>query len=166
MGVTLVPFAYANGRVVSYTTKTAGPYEVGLGTIPRTPVVGNLHLSLRVQDASTSGAISAASVTVVGVGPANGSNVGPIAATPDLLSPSFYDVNLRVDRVGAWEFTVEVSGSLGDSSAVFDLQVRTVNPLPGIITVVVLVAFLIILGLSLRAYLRERRLGQRRRKAR
>ncbi len=129
-------------------------------------MVGNLHLSLRVEDASTSGPISNAAVTVIGIGPPEGSDVGPIAAVPDPLSPSFYDVNLKIDRVGSWEFTVEVSGRLGDAATVFDVDVQTVNPLPGIITMVVLVAFLVILGLSIRAYLHERRVSQRRGRAR
>ena len=40
----------ANGNVTEFVTKTAGPYEVSLGTMPPDPGVGNIHFSVKVSD--------------------------------------------------------------------------------------------------------------------
>ena len=61
--------AHANGRVVRFDLQVAGPYEIALGTIPATPGVGNLHLTVSVADAVTKTYILGADVVVTASGP-------------------------------------------------------------------------------------------------
>ena len=60
-----------------------------------------------------------------------------------------------------------MDGSAGSGDALFTYDVKQVNPIGGIITLLALLAFLIVIGLSMRAFLKERGKGQRvkRRKA-
>ena len=151
---------HANGRVVTFETLEAGPYEISVGTIPKAPSVGAFHITMTVADASTNTYLLDAVVTVTGVGP-NGaaSEIGPLAATASLRDPSFYEANLSVDREGTWVFTIGVAGELGEASADFAVEVRQAAPLVGIASFLALIALLAIVGLSVRAYFRKRRAG-------
>ena len=39
-----------NGRVVSFVSKVTGAYEIAFGTIPGTPSVGNLHITISLTE--------------------------------------------------------------------------------------------------------------------
>ncbi len=148
--------AEANGRVVRYERRVSGPYEIALGTIPDSPSVGNLHLTMTVADASSKATVIGAEITVTGDGPDPASTrIGPQAAQSNLTNPSFYDLNTSVDSEGIWMFMVSVRSELGDAQAEFPVEVRNPSPIAGILTLVVLIALLAILGFSLRAYLKE-----------
>jgi hypothetical protein len=156
---------YANGRVVTFDKRIAGPYEIAVGTIPGTPTVGTLHLTMTVSDLDTSTFVMGADVEVTAVGPdSNSIEIGPIEATPDPTDPAYYDVAAQVDRIGTWMFTVDVSSEQGDASATFPIEVREANPITGIITLIALLAFVAVLGFSVRAFLRERGKGKRQRR--
>ena len=153
----------ANGRVTNLQKKTAGPYEIGLGTIPPSPSVGNLHLALTVTDPSTNTPILDAEVELVGTGPDSSEiEIGPTIAANSTQDPTYYEVNTSVGREGIWLFTTTVTDSDGEHTADFRVEVKNASPIPGILTLVVLVAFLIIFGLSIRASLG----GKRRRRKR
>ena len=157
--------AHANGRVVEFESQIAGPYEVALGTIPNTPAIGNVHLTMTIADASSGTFVMNADIAVSGRGPeANAVEVGPLAARNSPTSPIFYDATASVDREGTWTFTVAVSADLGDAHADFQKEIRKASPLSGIIMLLTLLAFLSILGLSVCIYLRER--GRSRRSSR
>jgi len=159
--------AFANGRVQNFVTQSAGPYTLAIGTIPETPVVGNLHLTISVADESSGAYLLDAEVSVDGTGPgAEAPDLGPIVAEKNPLDPTFYDINTSVDRVGIWKFTIDVSGELGDASTEFEIEVMSVSPIAGILTIVGLVAFLIVLGLSVRAFLKQQRNASGRGRAR
>ena len=156
--------AHANGRVVRLETLRAGPHEVSVGTVPGTPQIGVFHMTMTIADASTKAVLLDADVRITGVGPEGTANeIGPITATASSRDPSFYEANPSVDREGTWVFTIAVASELGESSADFAVEVRQGNPLIGIVTLLALGAFLVIIGLSARAYLRERRAGAERR---
>ncbi len=158
--------AFANGRVLRFDRQVAGPYEVALGTIPDSPTVGALHLTLTITDAKTRKYLLDAVVVVEGAGPESGAAIGPLVAENNLDDPRFYDVNTVVEVEGPWVFTVGIEASLGDAVAEFPIEVRNPSPIAGVATLLVLLAFLAILGVSLRAYFRERRSRRRRRRAR
>jgi hypothetical protein len=158
--------AFANGRVVRFDRQVAGPYEVALGTIPDSPTLGALHMTLTVADTKTQAYLLDAAVVVEGTGPEPGATIGPFTAEKNLDDPRFYDVNTVVDVEGAWTVTVRVDASLGEAVAEFPIEVRSASPIAGVATLVVLLAFLTILGISLRAYLRERQGRKKRRRAR
>ena len=154
--------AHANGRVVEFEVQRAGPYEIAVGTIPETPRVGNLHLTLAVTDALSGMYFLTAGITVTGIGPASEAvEIGPLTALNNPGEPAFYDVSTSVDRVGTWNFTVAVSSDLGEASADFPIEVRGSSPMTGIILLVALLAFLSVTGFSIRIYLRERGKGRR-----
>ena len=143
--------AHANGRVVRFDRQVAGAYEIALGTSPPSPGVGNLHLSMIVSDAATKIYVLDADVVVTGKGPEGGSaEIGPIEAQPSLLDTGFYEVNTSVDSEGLWTFTILVSGDLGEASADFTVEVLNTSPIIGLVTLGVLLAFLTVLGLSVR----------------
>ena len=150
--------AFANGRVQNFVTQSAGPYTLAIGTIPETPVVGNLHLTISVADESTGAYLLDAEVSVTGAGPRSEvPDLGPIVAEKNPLDPTFYDINTFADRVGTWKFTIDVSGELGDASTEIEIEVTSISPIAGILTIVGLVAFLLVLGLSVRVFLKQQR---------
>ena len=154
---------YANGRVLEFDKRVAGPYEVEVGKIPSTPGVGALHLTIRVTETATSASMIGADVTVTGVGPESTAvEIGPLIATSDLQAPTFYDVAMQVDRIGSWVFTVAVSAELGNGTADFPIQVTEGSSITGLVTGVALVAFVSVLALAARSFLRERNKGKRR----
>ena len=155
--------AEANGRVTNFQKKIAGPYEIGLGTIPPSPSVGNLHLALTVTDPTTNSPILDANVEIVGAGPDSTEiEIGPTVAANSAQDPTYYEVNTSVSREGIWLFTTTITDDDGQHSTEFQVEVKNASPITGILTLVVLVAFLVIFGLSLRASLG----GKRRRRKR
>ena len=164
--------AYANGRVVEFDRQIAGPYEIALGKIPPSPIVGNLYLSILLTEVESKAPVLGAEVVVSATGPpiegeaspmGDGPEIGPIIVNPDPDPQNYagyYDTEqpIVLDRSGWWTFTVNVdSPDAGKASAQFLVNVTTPNPLIGIITLVALLAFIIVVALAIRMYLRERR---------
>ena len=151
----------AHGGVTEFRKGLAGPYEVAFGTSPRSPSPGSVHVSLRVVDLEQGLAVPDASVAMSGyVLDERGSELDSFGALEaDLYEedPVFWDIDLSVEQVGDWVFTVAVEGDLGEGSVDFDVKVRESNPTTGIITIVVLVAFLSVVALAMRTYLTARR---------
>ena len=153
--------ALANGRVQVFDRRVGGPYEIAVGTIPSTPFVGTLHFTIMVTDVVTDTSVLRPEIVVTGTGPESDAvEIGPITATSDPANPVFNDVATQVDRVGVWSFVISVSGDLGDASAEFPIEVKNSSPLIGIATLAALLGFVIVLGFSFRAYLRERGKGK------
>lgn len=118
-------------------------------------------MSLRVVDLVKGSAVPLATVTLSGqVLGEQGSEIESFeGVVADLYEedPVFWDIDLSVEQVGDWVFTVAVEGDLGEGSADFAVTVRESNPITGIITVVVLVAFLSVVALAMRTYLSARK---------
>lgn len=183
----------ANGRVVEFDRRIAGEYEIALGKIPPSPIVGNFYLSILLTETATETPVLGADVVVTAVGPApvNESGtpidaaqtsatptsasqpnqaesawaetgqpeIGPITVNPDPdweNYPGYYDTEqpIVLDRTGLWMFTVSVEGA---ATADFPVEVTTPNPLTGIITLVALMAFIVVVALAVRMFIRERR---------
>lgn len=166
------PAAQANGRVIEWDLRTAGTYQIGFGKIPRSPVVGNFYLSILITDAASTTPVLGAEVVVSAIGPpAEGEagpasdqpEIGPIVVNPDpdpQNYPGYYDTEqpIVLDRPGMWTFTVSVDRPEADeATAEFPVEVITPNPITGIITLVTLLAFIIVVALAIRMYIRERR---------
>ena len=150
--------ADANGRVTEFTTQMAGPYEVSLGTAPADPKVGRLHLTIRLAEANTGVAITGADVVVTGTGPGVGEpEIGPLEAPSLPSTPADFDLDVEVDREGMWSFRVEVDSSMGPGSTDFILDVTKTNPIFAVISLVLALVLLVIVGLSVRRYLAQRR---------
>ena len=96
-------------------------------------------------------------VLISAIGPGSDSyEIGPLEATNDFKSPMFYDLDTRVDREGEWLFTVDVSGKNGEGTTDFQVVIKNQSPIPGLLTLSILIALLVILGLSFRGYLLQR----------
>ena len=164
--------AHANGRVVEFDRQIVGPFEIALGKIPPSPIVGNLYLSILLTEVESKAPVLGAEVVVSATGPPiegeaspmrNGPEIGPIVVNPDPDPQNYagyYDTEqpIVLDRSGWWTFAVNVdSPDAGKASAQFLVNVTTPNPLIGIITLVALLAFIVVLALAIRMYLRERR---------
>ena len=164
--------AHANGRVVEFDRQIAGPYEIALGKIPPSPIVGNLYLSILLTEALSKAPVLGAEVVVSATGPLiegetspmrDSPEIGPIIVNPDPDPQNYagyYDTELPIllDMPGWWTFTVSVdSPNAGKASAQFLVNATTPNPIIGIVTLVALLAFIIVVALAIRMYLRERR---------
>ncbi len=158
------PPAFANGRVVEFERRLAGKYEIALGKIPATPIVGNLHLTMTITDTTASTPVMGAKVLVSAIGPPSvegadpSMDISPTAAEPDPNDPIYYDVAVNVDRPGVWQFTIQVEADGAEpSTAEFPVEVSTPNPITGIVTLLALVVFIAVIALAVRVYIRERR---------
>ena len=138
----------------------AGPYELLLGTIPDPPIVGEAILILQVADPDTGVRVLDAVVSASPVGPEGPGD--PLTFGPDSYDPTLYEVRAVLENAGPWEITINVSGERGSGSAMFTYDVKRASPIAGLITLATLLAFVTILGLSMRAFLKQRASGQRR----
>ena len=157
--------------MIEWDFRTVGPYQIGFGKIPKSPVVGNFFVSILLTDLASEGRIIGANVVISATGPPDegetspmrdGPEIGPIVVQPDPdpeQFPGYYDSEtIMLDRPGWWTFSVLVdSPSGGKATAEFPVNVTTPNPITGIVTLVALVAFIVVVSLAIRMYIRERR---------
>ena len=159
VGLSAADWVSAHGSGFQLTKQArAGPYELLLGTIPDPPIVGEAILILQVADPDTGVRVQNAVVRAAPVGP-EGPGV-PLAFGPDSYDPTLYEARAFLENEGPWEVTITVSGEDGSGSALFTYDVRRASPIAGIITLATLLAFVTILGLSMRAFLKQRASGQ------
>ena len=148
----------ANGSVRSYEKRSAGTFEIGLGTVPASPSPGVIHFAAYVKDIGTGVRYLNANVRLTASGPGSQDpEIGPEKMPNNLMDPSYYELNTAVDRDGIWFVMIEVSTSDAEASTVFELKVQERNSVLPILTLGALIAFLIILGMSARAWVREYR---------
>ena len=147
---------------------SAGPYNLTIGTIPDPPTVGEAILIIEVTDPDTNERVVGLDVRIVPSGP-EGLEREPdtLYGLVDSYDPTLYETRAELPSAGPWTFNVIVDGQRGSGEAQFSYDVKRVNPIGGIITLVTLIAFLTVIGLSMRAFLKERGKGRRaeRRKA-
>lgn len=105
------------------TNQTVGPYKLQVGIFPGRPRVGNLHLSIIVEDVAGRQALTGATVFVSLAGPAGSTDVGPVEAANTPQNPQFYDVDLLLDMIGSWTLTLEMDSNLGKASMDVPLEV-------------------------------------------
>lgn len=149
--------AQANGRVIDFQRKVAGPYEIALGTLPPSPAPGNLHLTMTITEVASRALVLDAAVTVTGTGPgAAAPDIGPLTAGHTSADTKYYDINTSVDREGTWSFTVAISGKAGDGAAEFQIEVVKSNPLLGLLTLALLLALAVVIALAMRKYFVKR----------
>ena len=123
-------------------SERAGPYELRVGVFPGTPRVGNLHLSIQVKDAALGEVLTGGAVTVTADGPEGATDVGPVAAVTSLDSPQFYDVDILLDAVGRWNFTLDIEGELGAAALEVPLDVSEAEGFSLIFLLAIAIAFL------------------------
>jgi hypothetical protein len=133
----------------------AGPYEVALGVVPDPPAIGEIAMTLAVIELDTRTVVIRADVTMTARGP-DSTVIGPLKVETDTVDPSFYDLRTTLDKEGVWVFTIDVDAPAGPGSADFIIEVKKTSSITGIITLLTLLAFVVILGLSVRAVIGQR----------
>ena len=152
------PQVSANGRVLRFDTQQAGPYQVSLGTIPDAPIVGNIHITVTVRETATDDYVLDGLIVMSGEGTGdNAGKIGPLAAERNLREPTYYEFNTSVDELGLWEFRVLIEAAPGTAETTFTVEVIESSPLGGIAVLAVLLGLVTVLGLSARAYFRQRK---------
>mgnify|MGYP004274087595 FL=1 len=119
--------AEANGGTRPVVTNAiVGPYKVQVGIFPGQPRVGNLHLSIRVEDASGEQVLTGATVFTSLIGPPGATSVGLVSASNTPQNPQTYDVDMPLDMIGSWTLTLETDSELGKAS--LDVPLEVVEP--------------------------------------
>ena len=164
VGLAAADWVSAHGSGFQLTKQAqAGPYDLLLGTIPDPPIVGEAILILQVADPDTGVRVPNVVVTAIPDGP-DGADA-PLLFGPDSYDPTLYEARAILENEGPWEVTITVAGEDGSGSALFTYDVKRASPIAGLITLATLLAFVTILGLSMRAFFKQRagRQGGRRR---
>ena len=98
-----------------------GPYFLRVTTAP---IVGNMYFVVHLSKADGVQPVDDAEIAVWGrPDDANLPPVGPVAGVASLDGPNLFTVDLPVDEVGQWVFTMRVRGSLGEDSVDIPLTV-------------------------------------------
>mgnify|MGYP001231687216 CR=1 FL=1 len=151
----------ANGAVREYQKSLAGHYEIGIGTVPYSPSPGIVHFAAYVEDRDSKLRYSNAEVVLTGLGPVTDGNPRAILQRTSMnnavLDPTSYEVNVPLTQEGSWAITVGVSADKGSAEAVFEIEVQETDAVVPTLTLVALIGFLIILGMSARAWVKEYR---------
>jgi len=105
------------------TNATVGPYKMQVGIFPGQPRVGNLHLSIRVEDAAGEQVLIGAAVYASLAGPPGATSVDLVPATNTPQNPQTYDVDMPLDMIGSWTLTLETDSELGKASLELPLEV-------------------------------------------
>lgn len=74
-----------------------------------------------------------------------------------LLDPTYYELNMPLDTQGVWHVRIEVIADKGEVNTVFEVKVLEPNAIIPILTLVVLLLFLLVLSMSVRAWIKEYR---------
>ena len=142
-------------------SERAGPYELRVGILPGAPRVGNLHLSIQIRDAAQGEILTRGAVTVTAKGPEGSTGVGPVAAVASPDSPQFYDVDVFLDAIGRWQFTLDIEAELGHAALDVPLDVSEAEGFSLIFLLALAIAFL-----ALAIWTWDRVRGRRRRRRR
>ena len=151
----------ANGAVREYQKNLSDHYEIGLGTVPYSPSPGMVHFAAYVENRDTKVRYSNAEVFLTGFGRVMDGQprevVEIIAMENTVLDPTSYEVNVPLNQEGLWTITVKVSTEIGLVESVFEIEVQETDAVVPMVTLLALIGFLIILGLSARAWVKEYR---------
>ena len=155
-----ITFIYvdANGSVRRYEIKHIGGHEIGLGTVPASPTVGVVHFVVYEKDLETGVSFTDAEISLVASATySQNSDIGPMPMINTIMDPTYYELNTSLDEEGIWLIVIEVQTPSGKNTVNYEINVQQPNPIVPILTVSALVAVLVILGVSARAWVKEYR---------
>tara|TARA_B100001013_G_scaffold319449_1_gene228330 strand:+ start:1158 stop:1712 length:555 start_codon:yes stop_codon:yes gene_type:complete len=150
----------AHGGVTAFKKQVIGPYEIQLGTSPRSPSPGPVHIALRIVSIETGLPLNESTVQLSGRVPGSAgdsiSSFEPIFADQFMDDPEFWDVDIMVSEEGDWLFKVVVEDSGVLYEAYYDVKVEESSPLVGVFSVIGLILFLTVLALAVRTYFKPK----------
>ncbi|MFL2784655.1 MAG: hypothetical protein ACJ0BL_06440 [Dehalococcoidia bacterium] len=151
-------FVDANGSVRRYEIKQIGGHEIGLGTVPASPTVGVVHFVVYVKDLETEVSYMDAEVSFAASAPySQNPDIGPISMINTVMDPAYYELNTSLDEEGMWFIVIEFQTPSGKNSVNYQINIQQPNPILPILTVSALLAVLVIMGVSARAWVKEYR---------
>lgn len=107
------------GGAPQLTNEPVGPYLLSVWSDPDPAVVGALHLTLALADATSGAPITAAEVTVTA---RNGATTLAAPASHEgALVPEFYEVDFDLPAAGEWQFDINIMAEAGAGQAGFAL---------------------------------------------
>lgn len=124
----------ANGGTLRLNKARTGPYLISAWTQPDPPRVGLIDLSVAVMRPFTAEPLLDAAVRVVAessVRRGTPSSAGLERGVGGNLL--LYHGELEVPTAGPWRITLTVEGPAGAGQAMFELEVRPPEPLPGLL---------------------------------
>lgn len=148
--------AEANGSVRTYEKKITEIHEIGLGTVPETPTRGVIHFAVYVKNIDTGVNYNDAEVYIKAY--ETGSDkpyIGPLKMINGIMDPAYYEADFPLETKGIWQIEINISTEDGNSSGIFEIEVYDPNPIVPILTLVFLIILLIILGASIRTWIKE-----------
>ena len=146
----------ANGSVKTYKKQITELYEIGLGTVPETPTRGVIHFAAYVKNLDKDISYDDAIVYIkVYESDPDKLQVGPLKMLNTVMDPTFYEVDFPIETKGIWKIELNISTSDGEAKGFYEIEVHDPNPIIPILTLIFLVGLLIILGLSIRAWIKQ-----------
>ncbi|MFL2756051.1 MAG: hypothetical protein ACJ0BE_02175 [Dehalococcoidia bacterium] len=157
----LISFPYlaeANGSVRTYKKQITEIYEIGLGTVPETPTRGVIHFAAYVKNLDNNTSYDDATVYIK-VYELNSDNpqVGPLKMLNTVMDPTYYEADFPIETKGIWQIELDVSTSDGEAKGFYEIEVHDANPIIPILTLLFLIALLVILGISVRTWIKQSR---------
>tara|TARA_Y100000996_G_scaffold414724_1_gene406521 strand:- start:644 stop:1192 length:549 start_codon:yes stop_codon:yes gene_type:complete len=159
--VSLIFFPYfveANGSVRTYKTQTTELYEIGLGTVPDTPTRGVIHFAAYVKNLDNDISYDDATVYIKAY-ESNSDNpqVGPLKMLNTVMDPTYYEADFPIETKGIWQIELDVMTSDGEAKGFYEIEVHDSNPIIPILTLLFLIGLLVILGFSVRTWIKQSR---------
>ena len=131
-----------------------GPYFLRVTTAP---IVGNMHFVVHLSQADGVQPVDDAEIALWGrPDDANLPPVGPVAGIASIDGPNLFTVDLPVDEVGQWVFTMRVRGSLGEDSVDIPLTVSRRGSV-NLGVVGILLVLVVVVGLTALSWGKKRR---------
>ncbi len=143
---------HPNARVVY--SGAAGPYFLRVTTAP---IVGNIHFVLFLAHADEVEPVQGAEFSLWGrATDGEFQAAGPVEGVPSPDGPNLYTVDIPVNEVGPWVFTVQVGGPNGEGSVDIPLTVTRRSSV-NLGVVGILLVLVVIVGLVALSWGRRRR---------
>ena len=150
--------ASANGAVrLVVIDEVAGPFLLRVGVLPGDPIIGPLHVSTLIQDASGDTAVDDATVRVSVSGPGTASQTDAVNSSQN---PQLYEGNLLLDSLGQWSVTLDIESPLGRASHTFSIRAAAEGGFNLMFVIVAAAVVLIVGSLVLSQLQRRRRLSR------
>ena len=146
--------ASANGAVrLVVIDEVVGPYLLRVGILPADPIVGPLHVSTLIQDATGDTAVDDATVAVSVVGPGSSSQADAVNSPQN---PQLYEANLLLNALGQWEVTLDIESDLGRGTHTFPVRAAEESGF-NLMFIIVAVAAVLVVGSLVWSQLQRRR---------
>ena len=120
--------------------------------------MGVVHFVVYVKDLETGVSFTDAEISLVASATySQNSDIGPMPMINTIMDPTYYELNTSLDEEGIWLIVIEVQTPSGKNTVNYEINVQQPNPIVPILTVSALLAVLVILGVSARAWVKEYR---------